>query len=260
MIDVFVAAAAIVLPLRFEDGNVLVDGSVDGHAVELIVDTGGKGSLQLTAAAAARAGVKPDETLVSRIDPYGNTYSGPGFSVAELVVAGTAFRNLKGFVRGEAAGGGTGTLPADGLLGMEFLRGYIARFDYAAGTLTLYSEDAREDAVAACAGTSVPLFTHPLRFWMAAVQTDHGAFRAIFDSGATYSMISSSAAAAAELPLRDDLYRTARLVLASRDFGPLDLVSIDLHVPGADALLGYNFFEQHVVCFDGPRGNVTVAS
>jgi aspartyl protease len=260
MIEVLVATAAIVLPLRFEEGNVLVDASIDGRPVQLIVDTGGKGSLQLTAAAAARVGVKTDETLVSRIDPLGNSYAGPGFAVGELEIAGTRFRNLPGFVRGEASGGVTGPLPADGVLGMEFLRGYVARFDYAAKTLTLFSEDERAEAGNACAGSPVVVFSHPLRFWLTAVQTDHGLFRAILDSGATYSMISSATAAAAKLPLQDGLYHTARLNLGTREVGPLDFVSIELNVAGADALLGYNFFARHVLCFDGPRSIVTIVS
>jgi hypothetical protein len=260
MIHALLAAAAIVLPLRFENGNVMVYASIDGRPLRLIVDTGGKGSLQLTAAAAARVGVRTDETLVSRIDALGNTYAGAGFAVGELVIAGAAFRNLPGFVRGEAAGGTTGALPADGLLGMEFLRPYVARLDYAGAQLTLFSAGDRAGADAACAGSAVPVFSHPLRFWLSAISTDHGVFRAILDSGATYSMISSGTAAAAKLPLADELYRTSRLGLGSRDVGPLDFVSIELHVPGADALLGYNFFERHIVCFDGPRGTVTIVS
>ena len=258
MIEVLVAAAAIVLPLRFEDGNVLVDGSIDGKPLHLIVDTGGKGSLQLAAAAAARIGVKTDESLVSRTDALGNTFAGPGFAVGELEIAGTKFRNLPGFVRGEAGSGVTGPLPADGMLGMEFLRSYVARFDYAAKTLTLFSEDDRADVGPACAGSPVTIFSHPLRLWLTAIQTDHGLFRAIFDSGATYSMISSATAAAAKLPLQDDLYHTARLNFGTREVGPLDLVSIELNLPGADAVLGYNFFERRVLCFDGPRGTVTI--
>jgi hypothetical protein len=260
MIEVVVAAAAIVLPLRFEDGNVLVDGSIDGKPVHLIVDTGGKGSLQLTAAAAARVGVKTDVSLVSRTDALGNSYAGPGFAVGELEIAGNRFRNLPGFVRGEAASGATGPLPADGMLGIEFLRSYVARFDYAARTLTLYPEDDRADAARACSGSPVTIFSHPLRLWLSAIQTDHGLFRAIFDRGATYSMISSATAAAAKLPLQDGLYHTARLNLGTREVGPLDFVSIELNLPGADAVLGYNFFENHVVCFDGPRGAVTIVS
>src|SRR5262245_13722054 len=189
MIEILVAAAAIVVPLRFEEGNVLVDASIDGKPVHLIVDTAGKGSLQLTAAAADRIGVATDTTLVARMDALGNSYAGPGFSVAELELAGTRFRNLPGFVRGDAESGATGSLPADGLLGVEFLRGYVARFDYAAKTLTLFAEDDRPDAGAACAGSPVTIFSHPLQFWLTAVQTDHGVFRTTFDIGATYSMI-----------------------------------------------------------------------
>jgi len=260
MLDVLVAAAAIVLPLRFEEGNVLVDGAIDGKPVHLIVDSGGKGSLQLTAAAAARIGVKTQESLISRTDAFGNTYAGPGFAVGELAIAGAEFRNLPGFVRGEAASGATGPLPADGLLGMEFLRDYIARFDYGAKTLTLFTEHDSAESGHACAGSPVPVFSHPLRYWVTAIQTDNGMFRAILDTGATYSMISAATATAAKLPLEENLYRSKRLVVGTREVGSLDFVSIPMDVAGADALLGYNFFERHIVCFDGPRGTVTIVS
>jgi hypothetical protein len=201
--------------------------------------------------------MKPD--VVSRTDALGNEYKGSAFEVAELVVDGTVFHNVGGFVRGEAHGGPTGALPADGLLGMEFLRPYAARFDCAAATLTLYSDGDRDEITKYCNGPEVPLLKHPLGFWSSEMKTDHGSFRLIWDSGATYSLISAEAARERQLPLEDDLYRTRTLKIGATDFGPLDLVAIDLHVPEADALLGYNFFQTHVICFDGPRSTITVA-
>jgi hypothetical protein len=156
-------------------------------------------------------------------------------------------------------GGLTGGLPADGLLGMEFLRPYVARFDYAKGTLALYSESDRDEAMKACNGHDVPLVTHPLGFWSSEMTTDHGAFRFVWDSGATYSFIAMQLASARRLPLNDDLYETKSFILGTTDFGPLDLVALDLHVPAVDVLLGYNFFRDHVICFDGPRSAITIA-
>jgi hypothetical protein len=57
-IGAIVATAAIVLPLTFESGNVYVSARVADTPLRLIVDTGGKGGLQLKAAVAINVGLK----------------------------------------------------------------------------------------------------------------------------------------------------------------------------------------------------------
>lgn len=258
-IAVVVAAAAIVLPLSFENGNVYVSGRIADTPLRLIVDTGGKGGLQLTATASRKLPVELKADVVTRTDALGNQYTGSAFEVAELYIGDTVFHGVDGFVRGEAAGGVTRALPADGLLGMEFLRPYVARFDYEKAILTLYADSQLDEGMKACKGKEIPLVRHPLGFWSSEVTTDHGSFRLVWDSGATYSLISAEAARARQLPLVDDLYRTKLFEFGTTDFGPLDLVAIDLHVPEADVLLGYNFFQEHIICFDGPRSTITIA-
>jgi predicted aspartyl protease len=82
--------------------------------------------------------------------------------------------------------------------------------------------------------------------------------RLIVDTGATYSFLSSDVAQAASLPIADDFYETRDFRLGDIAIGPFDFVTVDLHIPGVDALLGYNFFKDHVVCFDGPRSKLTI--
>lgn len=260
MLCTTLAAAAIVLPLTFDDGNVYVAARIDDVPLRLIVDTGGKGSLQLTAAAISKVRLEMKPAVVTRIDAVGNEYRGRAFEVAELRIDDTAFHEVLGFVRGEAAGGLTGALPADGLIGMEFLRPYVARFDYRSNSLTLYREHQRGEAAGACEGRQVPVKNHPLRFWYSDATTDHGRFRMVWDSGATYSFVSTDVVASMKLPVADGLYETGKLILGATDYGPVDFVTVDLHVPEVDMLLGYNFFERHAICFDGPRSTVTVVN
>jgi hypothetical protein len=252
------AAAATVMPLSFENGNVLVAARLGDVPLRLIVDTGGKGTLQLTATGLAKVRVAMKSGETTRIDAQGNRFSGQAFDVPEILIGGAVFRDIVGFVRGEAASGITGSLPADGLLGAEFLRPHIARFDYAASTLTLFRDDEREAATAACAGSEIPVFDHPLGFWVSHATTDHGRLRFVWDTGATFSFISAESASSSGLPVKDDVYLTQHLKLGNTDYGSLELVVFDMHVPDVDMLLGYNFFRNHVVCFDGPRAAVTV--
>lgn len=255
-----VADCAIILPLTFDGGNVYVAARIDDTPLRLIVDTGGKGGLQLTAATLSKVHVAMSPETETRTDALGHQYQGFRFEVDELVVDDATFRSVAGFVRGEADGGITGGLPADGLLGMEFLRPYVARFDYGSSTLTLFHANEEKAVAAACTGHQVPVFEHPLRFWSSEMSTDHGPLRLVWDSGATYSMIAAESARARSMPILDDLYQTVTLKSGGSEFGPLDFVVLDLHVPGVDALLGYNFFQRHIICFDGPRSAVIIVS
>lgn len=252
------AAAAAVMPLSLENGNALVSARLGGVPLRLIVDTGGKGTLQLTATGLAKVQVAMRSEETTRIDAHGNRFSGQAFDVPEILIGGVAFHDIVGFVRGEATSGITGSLPADGLLGAEFLRPYIARFDYAESTLTLFRDDEREAATLACAGREIPVFDHPLGFWVSDATTDHGRLRFVWDTGATFSFISAQSASANALPVNDEVYLTRHLELGMADYGSLEFVVLDLHVPDVEMLLGYNFFRNHVVCFDGPHSMITV--
>ena len=54
---------------------------------------------------------------------------------------------------------------------------------------------------------------------------------------------------------------TRRFVLEHFDAGDMELVAMDLTgVPDLDGLIGFNFFQNHRVCFDYARGTVSVRS
>lgn len=250
--------AATVIPLALENGNAIVEAELGGTPVHLIVDTGGMGTLQLTESTVPRIDVRWLAETTTRTDALGNTFEGRQFFVERMVVGGVTFPNVPGFVRGESQGGVTGRLPADGVLGREFLRPFIARFDYPAGTLTLYRADQRAAADAACRGHPIGTVPHPDDYWVSEAATDHGRMRLIWDSGATYSVVTALAAERFRLPLTDGAYATRRFTLDDSDFGPLEVVVLDLLLVGAEGLLGGNFFATHVVCVDGPRSRVIV--
>lgn len=80
-----------------------------------------------------------------------------------------------------------------------------------------------------------------------------------WDTGATYSFVHKAVANARQLTLDDDLYSTQRFAMGNLDAGPMDLVAIELGgIPEVDALIGFNFFEKHRVCFGYQRFTVSV--
>lgn len=250
--------AATVIPLELDNGNALLQAQLAGTPVRLIVDTGGMGTLQLTESTVPRIEVRWLTETTTRTDALGNTFEGRQFVVQDMAVGNGSFPDVRGFVRAEASDGITGRLPADGLIGREFLRPYIARFDYQARTLTLYGADERDAADDACRGHAIGTVPHPDDYWVSEAATDHGRLRLIWDSGATYSVVAAVAAEKLRLPLTDHTYTTHQFMLDGDDFGPLEVVVLDLLLVGADGLLGGNFFSTHVVCVDGPESRVIV--
>lgn len=41
--------------------------------------------------------------------------------------------------------------------------------------------------------------------------------------------------------------------------GPLKVRSVKVQIPGVQGLLGFDFFNEHVVCFDARHGAVAIA-
>jgi len=249
--------AETIIPLEIAQGNVLARAAINRVPLKLGIDLGGLGALSLKADAIARTGVTSLPTTISQTDALGNTAQRRTFNVSRLELGNGAFRDIIAHEVGGYAGSGAG----DGLIGRDFLKEFVVVFDYPSRIVTLYSAQERKAADRACNGDLVPTIPDPDGIIVSVATSDHGPLRMLWDTGASYSFVKATVAAERHLPIRSEAYLTQHFALGARDFGPLELVSLDIKEPAnVDGYIGYNFFEAHVVCVDalGPQTIVRV--
>lgn len=127
------------LPIpRGADGHFWADGAASsdtGRAeIHFLVDTGAS-SVALTAADAARLGLKPERLIYSRpvYTAEGETYAAP-VMLSRLIVAGAELREVKALVLQDDSG--KGGPPRSSLLGMSYL-GRLSRMTATRDSLLL---------------------------------------------------------------------------------------------------------------------------
>lgn len=249
--------AETTIPLELEQGNALARAVINRVPLNLVIDLGGLGSLGLKVDAIAKTGVTSRPTTISQTDALGKTSERPTFNVSRLELGNAIFRDIIA----HEVDGYAGTGVADGLIGRDFLKRFVVVFDYRSRIVTLYSPHDRKAADRACGGELIPTIPDPEGIVVSVATSDHGPLRMLWDTGATYSFVKASIAAERHLPIRGESYLTRHFALGARDFGPLELVSLDIKEPASvDGYIGYNFFKSHVVCVDalGPRTIVRV--
>jgi len=144
----------------------------------------------------------------------------------------------------------------DGVIGRMFLNGFVAVYDYGARRISLFESNERNAAKRECRGTPVRTIPDPEALVVTLAKADGHEMRVLWDTGAVHSVVKTPFAEARRLPIEKPFYTAGKFELAGRTVGALRFVVADLQAPaGVDAFLGYNFFQEHVVCID-PRGRV----
>jgi len=247
--------AEIIVPVEIAHGNAIARATINGVPLKLVIDLGGLGSLSLKPDAIARTKAVPLPATISQTDALGHTSERRTFNVSRLELGNARFRDTVA----HEAGGHVANAPGDGLIGRDFLKQFVVVFDYPSRVVTLYSPKERKAADAACTGDPVPTIPDPDGIIVSMAVSDHGPMTMLWDTGATYSFVKAKVAAERHLPIRDETYTTKRFALGARDFGPLELVALDMKEPAnVDGYIGYNFFASHVVCVDALGPQVTV--
>lgn len=238
--------AAIVIPIEIEKGNPIAAARINGVAVRLVIDSGG-GVVSLKPETVGRVGAARTGSTKNSVDALGNSSMQTLFSLDTMELGGNIFSNVEA---GEMGRYGAGS-PGDGIIGRNFLNQFVAIYDYAAQRITLLTPEESRAARRECRGARIRAIPDADRIIVSMVTTDHGAMRMLWDTGATYSFAKKTFADTRELPLEGPFYKSQRFKLGSRDFGPLDLVVLDIRAPAnVDGYIGYNFFMGHVVCID----------
>jgi hypothetical protein len=127
-----------VLPLDPAHGRPIIEATIDGQPVRLIVDTGAETTL-LTAEAAARLAL-PRGGSPMRLVGVGGEGNGSSAVARTLAFGGTVLRDFPLVIDGDAAGGGGFGLEriADGILGLDVLSHFDIDLDMPDARMTLY--------------------------------------------------------------------------------------------------------------------------
>jgi hypothetical protein len=248
----------VTIPVEIVEGNNIATVKAGGTTLRVHIDTGGFKTLGVTTDALARMSVRFLPETVERPDGSGRKFAGRTFVIPQLELGGQVFRDVRGYERRQAASGTFGGPPPfDAIIGREFLAPYTLVVDYPQRRIELHARDAGPRV---CGKATVPFTTSPDGLWLSKVETDHGTFEMIWDTGSRgASFIQERLVTERNLPLKDDAYPTRHFRIGSRDLGPAELVPIALTGwPELDGTLGINVFADHRVCFDGQRSVVSI--
>jgi hypothetical protein len=248
----------VTIPVETVEGNNIASVEAGGTALRVHIDTGGFKTVGVTTDALSRMSVQFLPETIERPDGSGTRFRGRTFVIPELKLGGQVFRKVRGYERKQAASGVFGGPPPfDAIIGREFLAPYTVVVDYPQRRIELHARDAGERV---CGKGTVPFRTSAEGFWLSKVETDHGTFEMIWDTGSRgASFIQERRVAERGLPIKDEAYLTQRFQIGARDFGPIELVPIPLTgFPGIDGTFGISIFADHRVCFDGERSVVSI--
>ena len=240
---------------------------IGGRTLDVGVDTGGDGALKLSRQVLVQTGaLELPRATDSTTNAYGESQQVHRFRVPEVLIAGRVFRNLTADESPDFQNAPNLQSVAGGL-GRGFLQQFVVLLDYPGGMISLLPPDMTrsETQAAGCHGSQAPLqHTALAGLAISSVQLDGATLRLLWDTGAAYSTIPTSSAAAHGLkvdpaPGGPPVYDAPRLLLGGVDLGPLEFAVLPVQLPSEfDGVLGYNLLVHHVVCIDYRRGEVRV--
>jgi hypothetical protein len=248
----------ITIHVEIVEGNNVAIVEAGGTTLHAHIDTGGYKTIGVMTDALGRMSVRFLPESIERTDGSGTKFSGRTFVIPELRIGGQVFRDVPGYERKQAATGNFGGAVAfDAVIGREFLAPFTVVVDYPRSRIELHPLDAGPRV---CGQPTARFATTREGMRTSAVETDHGTFELVWDTGSRgASFIQERLVAERSLPTKDDAYLTQRFRIGSRDLGPIELVPIALTgFPAIDGTFGISVFATHRICFDGERAIVSI--
>jgi hypothetical protein len=196
------------VPIRVYAGLPLIDATIAGVPVRLVLDTGAVRTL-LSEAAVRRIGLRRDPRLMSRTEGVGGV-SAAFDARAESITLGNAKLQLSGVVVG-AFTMGLAETQIDGLLGADLWRGVDVDLDLPSRTATFYRTTSCQRTAPPWQGPAVRIdgLAGPPNRLMLPAALDGRPAAAIFDTGAQVSGVSERLASGA--PVGDGPVREVRM-------------------------------------------------
>lgn len=254
------------LPLTFIQSTPVTKITVGGRTLQAIVDISGgdaDGALTLSKDAIESVNGQSLGTAVAN-DAFGHEFTRPRFKVSGVTIGGRTFKDLRVVQAMVHASGDDPPVP--NAIGKHFLSEYFVVVDYAGASISLWPRDTKDPAGANCGRTRIPMeSTVEDRLAVSKFNMSSGSARLLWGTGNAYSMLPETIAGKLRLvtvtrgPNSPRFYQTKSLFAAGHDLGPLEFVILPLSLPrDFDGVIGGNFFEHHVVCFDYRRREIHI--
>jgi predicted aspartyl protease len=249
----------IIVPMKLLGNFPVVNVTIDGNDVPLVVDLGNSGSVALTQAVIDRVQAMPTGETSRGIDPKGNVIEYPKFRIPRLQIATAVFTDVIGELDVHGRSYQATQVGQQGFLGTSLLKVYKVVLDYPHRRMTLVPPGSTKGQSAGCKGTAVPFSPTWHGEPVTEADIDLGRLMVWWDTGAPTSVLSKRFAQEARSDLSDDTVTTKQLTLGGTDFGPLQFEIWDVSLPaGFDGFIGYNFFAHHIVCMDFPGNRLLI--
>lgn len=278
------AAACVVdrlttVPLEDAGPLMLVPVEVNGHPGRFILDTGAALSV-VTPAAVERLGLDLDEWTATTLRGVGGVERRRNAIPRSLSLGGVALHR-RALAADQTLRVATMAVPADGLLGRDFLFGFDLDLDPAGRTLSLYRATACTGRFLPWSGpyAAVPVTVAAGSAWWVPVELDGIRLRGLLDSGAGMSFLAAPGMARLSLTMeglaadpaltvtgvgprgviaRRHRFRSMTIGTAVTPDPDLTVAPVQLS-PVSDLLLGADWIRRHRLWLSNATGQMFVA-
>lgn len=225
-----------------------VQATTSGKTLPLILDLGAFAAVALTTEALNSTPVKFDGRSLEWRDASGYTFKARTFQVDDL--------SIGHFSAGSTSGAefrypdGDASHAQVGYVGFGLLSHFLLVFDYQKDELRLYPPGDSADMAAECGKHHFPIDVID-GVVESKFNTEHGQLIFQWDTGSAKDLIRPSVVGMKKGDYRDgQSYPFSRFETGGTDFGRTRISLREFVAPDVDGVLGTDFFEGKVVCFD----------
>ncbi|MBI2930544.1 MAG: hypothetical protein HYY16_02740 [Planctomycetes bacterium] len=248
--------AAVELPLAIDGNLPAVELEVGTRRVPVVLDLGGFDTVALRPDLVKEVGATYTGASKTQGRAFGGVVRSREYELPEVRLGSLVLKKVRGY----EALNDRADLPQafrNGYVGLGILRDTCLIIDYRASKVVMSRAfvDSAEYAVSRWPHSTVRVGGDGVVSRM----TLDGVERiVVWDTGFTYSVLRPRLAPPPRVEKRgrQGFYTPDSVRLDGVELGPLEFVLVDFQQPEVDGVVGYNFFRDHVVCFDLPRGVV----
>lgn len=236
------------IPFKLESRLPTVQAEVSGKPASLFLDLGAYKPIALTHAALDKLPVAYTGQTETFRDSTGQMFTNRVFDVNALVAGTFKATGLEGVEFSYSKG--AGAFSQDGYIGFGLLMRYFLVFDYIKYELRLYSPGTSIDKLRSECGVGDGFKIDIINGVVEAkVDTEKGKFVFQLDTGSSENVLRPSAVG---LPIdtKQMSYAFSKFDFGGKNLGRTRFPLREFAAPDVDGVLGTDFFDSRVVCFD----------